>query len=93
MLKESKGKVKDRFCSSKDLQNYNLVIECKKSILFLQAISGCDTTSGLYGKGKLQEVQLFNLSKCLQDIPEIFNNPKSTYTDIERAGERFIITN
>ncbi|GBM15278.1 hypothetical protein AVEN_144061-1 [Araneus ventricosus] len=49
-----------------------------------------DTTSGFYGKGKLQEEQLFNRSKYLQDIPEIFNNPKSTYTDIERAGERVI---
>ncbi|GBM86085.1 hypothetical protein AVEN_269260-1 [Araneus ventricosus] len=49
-----------------------------------------DTTSGFCGKGKLQAVQLFNRSKYLQDIPEIFNNPKSTYTDIERAGERFI---
>ncbi|GBM30435.1 hypothetical protein AVEN_203010-1 [Araneus ventricosus] len=49
-----------------------------------------DTTSGFYGKRKLQVVQLFNRSKYLQDIPEIFNNPKSTYTDIERAGERFI---
>ncbi|GBO42179.1 hypothetical protein AVEN_90358-1 [Araneus ventricosus] len=47
MLKEGKGKVKDRFYSSKDLQNSNLVIECKKSILFLHAISGCGTTSGL----------------------------------------------
>ncbi|GBM23732.1 hypothetical protein AVEN_257640-1 [Araneus ventricosus] len=28
---------------------------------------------------------------CLKDIPEIFNNPKSTYIDVERAGERFII--
>ncbi|GBM19778.1 hypothetical protein AVEN_125570-1, partial [Araneus ventricosus] len=28
MLKEGKGKVKDRFFSSKDLQNSNLVIEC-----------------------------------------------------------------
>ncbi|GBM10493.1 hypothetical protein AVEN_109298-1 [Araneus ventricosus] len=46
MLKEGKGKVKDRFHSSKYLQNYNLVIEYKKSILFLHAISGCDTTSG-----------------------------------------------
>ncbi|GBN61832.1 hypothetical protein AVEN_241262-1 [Araneus ventricosus] len=52
-----------------------------------RSFNGCDTTSGLYGKGKLQAVQLFNLSKYLQDIPEIFNNPKSTYTDIERAGE------
>ncbi|GBN74981.1 hypothetical protein AVEN_203365-1 [Araneus ventricosus] len=94
-LKEGKGKVKDRFYSSKDLQNSNLVIECthtqKKSILFVHAISGCDTTSGFYGMGKLQAVQLFNLSKYLQDIPEIFNNPKSTYTEIERAGQRFII--
>ncbi|GBM29368.1 hypothetical protein AVEN_176001-1 [Araneus ventricosus] len=76
LLKEGKGKVKDRFYSSKDLQNSNLVIECKKSILFLHAISGCDTTSGFYGKGKLQAVQLFNHSKYLHDIPEIFNNPK-----------------
>ncbi|GBL82904.1 hypothetical protein AVEN_106416-1 [Araneus ventricosus] len=76
MLKEGKGKVKDRFYRSKDLRNSNLVIECKKSILFLHAISGCDTTSGFYGKGKLQAVQLFNHSKYLQAIPEIFNNPK-----------------
>ncbi|GBM25663.1 hypothetical protein AVEN_207444-1 [Araneus ventricosus] len=76
MLKEGKGKVKDSFYSSKDLQNSNLVIECKKSIIFLHAISGCDTTSGFYGKGKLQAVQLFNHSKYLQAIPEIFKNPK-----------------
>ncbi|GBN30385.1 hypothetical protein AVEN_260620-1 [Araneus ventricosus] len=51
MLKEGKGQVKDRFYSSKDQQNSNLVIECKKkSILFVHAISGCDTTSGFYGK-------------------------------------------
>ncbi|GBM70141.1 hypothetical protein AVEN_210261-1 [Araneus ventricosus] len=43
------------------------------------------TTLGIYGKGKLQAVQLFNRSKYLQDIPEIF-----TYTGIERTGERFI---
>ncbi|GBM25097.1 hypothetical protein AVEN_96671-1 [Araneus ventricosus] len=50
MLKEGKGKVKDRFYSSKDLKNSNLVIEGKKSITFLHAISGCDTTSVFYGK-------------------------------------------
>ncbi|GBM11314.1 hypothetical protein AVEN_13553-1 [Araneus ventricosus] len=68
MLKEGKGKVKDRFYRSKDLQNSNLVIECKKSILFLHAISGWDTTSGFYGKEKLQAMQLFNHSKYLQDL-------------------------
>ncbi|GBM76865.1 hypothetical protein AVEN_3919-1 [Araneus ventricosus] len=65
MLKEGKGKVKDRFYSCRDLQNSNLVIDCKKSILFHHAISGSDTTSGFYGKGKLQAVQLFNRNKYL----------------------------
>ncbi|GBL87993.1 hypothetical protein AVEN_83253-1 [Araneus ventricosus] len=65
MLKEGKGKDKDRFYSSNDLQNSNLVIECKKSILFLHAISGCDTTAGFYGKGKPQAVKLFDRSKYL----------------------------
>ncbi|GBN17979.1 hypothetical protein AVEN_72699-1 [Araneus ventricosus] len=49
MLKEGKCKVKDKFYSSKNLQNSNLVIECKRSILFIHEISGCDTTSGFYG--------------------------------------------
>ncbi|GBN06539.1 hypothetical protein AVEN_238092-1 [Araneus ventricosus] len=31
MLKEGKSKIKYRFYSSKDLQNSNLVIECKKN--------------------------------------------------------------
>ncbi|GBO42625.1 hypothetical protein AVEN_248454-1, partial [Araneus ventricosus] len=53
MLKEGKGKIEDRFYSSNDLRNSNLVTECKKSILFLHTISGCNTTSGFYGKGKL----------------------------------------
>ncbi|GBO20645.1 hypothetical protein AVEN_152499-1 [Araneus ventricosus] len=65
MLKEGNGKIKDRFYCSKDLRNSDLVIECKKSILFLHAISGCDTTSGFYGRRKLQAVQLFNHSKYL----------------------------
>ncbi|GBM36825.1 hypothetical protein AVEN_82819-1 [Araneus ventricosus] len=69
MLKEGKGKVKDRFCSSKDLQNSNLMIECtKKSILFVHAISGCDTTSGFYRKGNLQAVQLLNLIRLLSSF-------------------------
>ncbi|GBN34779.1 hypothetical protein AVEN_92807-1 [Araneus ventricosus] len=37
-LKEGKGKVKDRFYSSKDLQNSNFVIECKK----IHSLRSCD---------------------------------------------------
>ncbi|GBN47514.1 hypothetical protein AVEN_203539-1, partial [Araneus ventricosus] len=38
MLKVGKGKVKDRFYSSKALQNSNLVIECKK----IHSLRSCD---------------------------------------------------
>ncbi|GBM28912.1 hypothetical protein AVEN_265295-1 [Araneus ventricosus] len=41
---------------------------------------------------KGQSVQLFNRNKYLQDIPDIFSNPKSSYTYIKRTGEKFIIT-
>ncbi|GBO41101.1 hypothetical protein AVEN_37948-1 [Araneus ventricosus] len=48
MLKDWLRVKSDRFYSSKDLQNSNLVIEStEKSILFVHAISGCDRTSGL----------------------------------------------
>lgn len=91
MLKEGNGNVKDRFYSSKDLQDSTFVTDCRNSIIFFHAISGCDTTSGFYGKGKIHAVQLFNRSEYLHDVPNIFNNPNSTYDDIERAGERFLI--
>ncbi|GBN59446.1 hypothetical protein AVEN_171835-1 [Araneus ventricosus] len=68
MLKEGKGKVKDRFSSSKEMQNSNLEIECKKSILFVHAISGCDTTSRFYRKGKLQAVQLLILFRQISSF-------------------------
>ncbi|GBM37345.1 hypothetical protein AVEN_258363-1 [Araneus ventricosus] len=40
MLKESKGKDKDRFYSSKDLQNSNLVIECTHKKI--HSLRSCD---------------------------------------------------
>ena len=90
MLKKGNSIVKDKFYSTKDLQNSDLVTDCKKSILFIHAFSGCDTTSAFYGKGKLQALQLIKSNTDLQDIPDVFNNPYSKYDDIERAGERFI---
>ncbi|GBM43265.1 hypothetical protein AVEN_154586-1 [Araneus ventricosus] len=39
ILKEGKGKVKDRFFGSKDLQNSNLVIECTQKI---HSLPSCD---------------------------------------------------
>ncbi|GBM26914.1 hypothetical protein AVEN_264761-1 [Araneus ventricosus] len=38
MLKKGKGKIKDRFYSSKDLRNSNLVIECKNPFSFFMRL-------------------------------------------------------
>ncbi|GBM67583.1 hypothetical protein AVEN_73712-1 [Araneus ventricosus] len=56
------------------------------------AIWSASSLHGLPACAFTQAVQLFNLNKYLQNILEIFNNPKSTYNEIESAGERFIIT-
>lgn len=47
--KVGKGNVKTEIYSSKSFDKYP---HSKKQILFLHAISGCDTTSALFRKGK-----------------------------------------
>ncbi|KAF2906101.1 hypothetical protein ILUMI_00072 [Ignelater luminosus] len=41
-------------------------------------------------KGKLPVIQLFNKSKHLHDIPQVFNNPISTSEYTEQAEQKFI---
>lgn len=89
-LKEAIGNVKQRMYSSRDLQSSSIIRNLKKSILFIHAISGCDT-SGFFGKGKQQHVQTFNREKDLDSIVDVFNNPKSTPEEIEKAGETFVL--
>ncbi|GBM80233.1 hypothetical protein AVEN_25312-1 [Araneus ventricosus] len=57
-----------------------------KDILKLKECKGKVKDRVLW-KGKTTSSRLLNHGKYLQDIPEIFNNPKSTCTEIERAGE------
>ena len=90
-LKEAIGNVKQRMYSSRDLQSSSIIRNLKKSILFIHAISGCDTTSGFFGKGKQQHVQIFNKEKDFDSIVDIFNNAKTTPEEIEKAGETFIL--
>lgn len=54
--KPGKGKVQSKMYSSKSLASYP---KCQAYILFLHAMTGCDTTSALYNKGKLKIFKLF----------------------------------
>lgn len=90
-LKEGKGKTKSRIYSSQDLQSSRILNDLKSSILFFHAMSGCDTTSALYGKGKKKSLEVFKSCDYLSDIPQVFNDPLSSQDDVTRAGERFIL--
>ena len=44
----------------------------KENILFLHAISGCDTTSSFFRQGKLKFVKLLEKDERLQEIVKVF---------------------
>jgi len=58
---------------------------------FAHAMTGCDTTSALYRKGKRQAMQLIMKCPDVHDDAEIFNQPKSSKEAIAEAGERFLL--
>lgn len=63
LLKEGQGSVKKRLYSTRSLTEGDVVENCRESILFLHAISGCDTTSAFYGKGKVQSILLGSVAR------------------------------
>lgn len=54
-------------------------------------MTGCDTTSSFFGKGKIQAIQLFNKRKDLQGLIDIFNDKNAAHEQIDTAGEKFIL--
>ena len=57
------------------------------SILFLQAILGCDTTSQLHGIGKGNSLKKFRDCNHFHDLSVAFNSPSATAEEIVTAGE------
>ena len=70
-----------------DIQTANKDI--KPHLMTMHALSGCDTVSALYMKGKKKATQLLHKKKW--DILNIFLQPGSTHEDIAFAGERFLL--
>ncbi|KAJ8877078.1 hypothetical protein PR048_021530 [Dryococelus australis] len=69
--------------SSKQLQESGL----KNSILVLHVLSGCDTTSAIYKRGKTK-CKIFKQCQDLHVISAVFINNNSTRVAIAEAGTR-----
>ncbi|KAJ8866340.1 hypothetical protein PR048_032183 [Dryococelus australis] len=62
-----------------------------ENVLLLHAISGCDTTSNVFGFGKNKFCNLFQRNPLLLKIAQEFTGPDTTTADVSEAGERILV--
>jgi len=87
-MKPGKGTVERRIYSSDSLQSQK---DTKKSILFVHAFCGCDTTSSFFRKGKIQCFKTVEKRSYLLDSIETFYDPNASKDNVCKAGEMFIL--
>lgn len=73
------------YCSSSFKYN------SQENVLLLHAISGCDTTSNIFGFGKNKFCRLFQNNTLLLHQAEKFRDPDATATQISEAGEMILV--
>ena len=61
-----------------------------KIILFAHAVSGCDITSALYRKGKVQSLRVLQ-KEGMEDIVSVFDDPNNTRENINAAATKYIL--
>ena len=64
----------------------NNIKDTKKDLLFIHAWSGCDSTSSVYGKGKVTVAKLVISSKELQNVSQTFMNQTCQQIEICQAS-------
>lgn len=87
----SKGKTPPTFF---DIQSLRGALEDKDMLdilLPLHALSGTDTTSAPFRKGKTKAYQAALRSSALRTQMCIFNDPSATTKEIVEAGEKFLL--
>ena len=57
-----------------------------KSLLFIHAFGGCDTTSAIHGKGKTSVINLLQKYKEVQEACDIFMKDDATKKEVTEAG-------
>ncbi len=60
------------------------------SLLFAHAMSGCDTTSSLYGIGKIKHIKLLESSQLWRSDVLVFGDTAASTAEVCNTGERFI---
>lgn len=79
-----------RYYNSLDLQLSLALRNFKESVLFLLAMSGCDTISSFLEKGKLIVVKFYNKNYKLDKMVTTFNCSNMTQEDIDCTDEKCI---
>lgn len=85
-LKPGRGSAGDLFFSTKSFKFD------PGSILFIHAFSGCDTTSAIFGQGKIKLCNIVNKFPEMKGVIEAFMDPLSHHEDITVAGEQILKT-
>lgn len=65
--------------------------EVCEQLLFIHAVSGCDTTSRLFGIGKGIAMKKCLASKSVQECSQVFNSESSTADQVTTAGEKALL--
>ncbi|GBO16691.1 hypothetical protein AVEN_9723-1 [Araneus ventricosus] len=87
-LKLIKAQIETKLYSSESLTSYP---KCQVHILFLHAITRCDTTSAFFKRGKTKVFKLFEKRHDLIDCSEVFTNIGSSADIILTNGTRFLL--
>jgi len=59
-----------------------------KHLMFVHAMTGCDTVSAIYRQGKCT----FNMQKSLNnELLDTFMNDKTSHDEVKEAGEKFLL--
>ncbi|GBO00185.1 hypothetical protein AVEN_172957-1 [Araneus ventricosus] len=87
-LKPGKAQIKTKMYSSQSLTSYT---KCQAHMSFLHAITGCDTTSAFFKRGKTKVFKLFEKRHDLIDCAEVFTNIGSSPDIILTNGTRFLL--
>src|SRR5260221_365778 len=64
---------------------------CRRN-LFMHAVSGCDTTSGPFGRGKRKVMKILQSNAHRRDIVDVFNKADAEHNVVARTGETFLLT-
>lgn len=64
--------------------------DTRNHLMFLHAVTGCDTVSAIYRQGKRKAFNMVH-KKRDYDLLDTFTNSGSTHDEVEKAGEGFIL--